>query len=61
MPIAISTECLMVVADSMAVYRLKDLTIGIGRIRVALKQNDSDPWRPMPTSSSLSNWQLALE
>jgi hypothetical protein len=51
----------MASAGFMAVYRLKDLTIGTIRVEAAPRQNVNDPWKLMPTLSSLNNWQLALE
>jgi hypothetical protein len=48
-------------AGYMAVYRLKALTIGIFKVKVAPKKNVNDPWKPMPISSSSNNWQIALE
>jgi hypothetical protein len=35
----------------MAAYPQKDLTIGIGKIKAALRVNVSDPWKLMLTLS----------
>ena len=56
-----NTGCSMEDAGYTVDYRPRGLTIGIFKVKVAPKKNVSDPWKLIPISSSLSNWQLALE